>query len=378
MLNEYITRYRDILTIIAVVLLSSVVLYIPFFLGLESWLGLTIESSSMKYIYQHFDGLLYVIASKTLYRPDAINALHVELVTDPNYYPAHLPLYPVLIRSFSYLFGYLQAMLAVTLLFSVLAGLAFYYVIKKLKVTENPLGLTIVFLFLPRFFIVRSVGAPESIFLFFILLSLYFFEKKQFVLSGLFGAFSVMTKSPGILLVFAYGLVFLEGLIKTKKFNWSWLGIGLIPMGLLSVFTLYYFQTGDFFAYFNSGDNIHLVSPFAAFNHHHRWVGTAWLEEIVLYLFIYLIAIFTLKESKYRSLFYFALVFFTATIFVQHRDISRYILPVWPLACVAYEKFFTSRKFLIALVILLPAIYLYAWNFMTYNLMPISDWTPYI
>lgn len=324
MAKQYIIRYRDIILIIAVVLLSSIFLYLPFLLQSQHWLGIQIERPNMEYIYRHFDGPLYVVAAKTMYKPEAINNLHLELVTSPNYYAAHLPLYPILIKMFSFLFGYLRSMLIVTLLFSVLAALVFYYILRSLKLSENPLALTIVFLFLPRFFVVRSVGAPESIFLFFILFSLYFFEKKQYLLSGLFGGLSVMTKSPGILLAIAYGLVFIEEYVKTRKIKWEWLGVCLIPAGLLAVFIIYYLQYGDFFAYFNSGDNIHLVSPFAVFNHNHQWVGTGWLEEIVLYFFLYLFTVINLKDTKYRSFFYFGLVFFIATSFVQHRDISRY------------------------------------------------------
>ena len=93
---------------------------------------------------------------------------------------------------------------------------------------------------------------------------------------------------------------------------------------------------------------------------------------------MYGLALINLKNSKYRSFFYFGLVFFTATLFVQHRDISRYSLPLWPLAVIAFEKFFTSKKFLIILVILLPAIFLYAWNMLLYNVMPISDWSAFL
>ena len=118
-----------------------------------------------------------------------------------------------------------------------------------------------------------------------------------------------MTKTPGILLFAGYGLVFVERFIKTKKISWQWLGIILIPLGLLGVFGLYAVQYKDFFAYFHSGDNIHLVFPYSVFNFQKSWVGTAWLEEIIFYYFMYGLALINLKDSKYRSFFYFGLVF---------------------------------------------------------------------
>lgn len=192
------------------------------------------------------------------------------------------------------------------------------------------------------------------------------------------GGLATMTKTPGILLFVAYGLTFLESLIKTKKFNWHWFGIFLIPLGLIAVFGLYAIQYNDFFAFFNTGAFVPMPYIFSVFNFRAKWVTTPWLEEIIFYFFLYGLTVYSLKDSKYRGLFYFSLVFFLAILFVQHRDIPRYSLPLWPLACIAFEKFFTSKKYTVIFIILLAAIYLYAWNFVLFNTMPISNWKPYL
>jgi hypothetical protein len=170
----------------------------------------------------------------------------------------------------------------------------------------------------------------------------------------------------------------LEKLFKKEKFNWNWLGIGLIPLGLLSVFGLYQVQMKDFWAYFHTGGVVPMPYPFSVFNSHARWVGTAWVEEALLYFFIYLLTVVNLSVIKERSFFYFSLFFFTATVFVQHMDIARYSLPLWPLAAIAFEKLFTSKKFLLALLILLPAIYLFSWNLLIENIMHVGDWKPFL
>lgn len=274
-------------------------------------------------IYKQYDGPLYVVPAKTFYDPLKIEELKLETNLSNEYFAAHLPLYPALIRLMSLIspigeLRYLKSMVLVNLFATIGLVLFFYYLLKKFKLTNNPLLLASVLLFLPRFLVVRSVGAPESLFMLLILLSLFFFEKTQFWLAGLFGGLATMTKAPGILLFGAYGLVFIEKLIKDRKFNWNWFGIFLIPLGLLTVFGIYGVQYKDFFAYFHSGDNIHLVFPYSVFNFQKSWVGTAWLEEIIFYYFIYGLAIINLKDSKYRSFFYFGLVFFTATLFVQN------------------------------------------------------------
>jgi 4-amino-4-deoxy-L-arabinose transferase-like glycosyltransferase len=346
-------------------------------------LGLKIDEPSFLTIYKQYDGPLYVVPAKTFYDPAKIEQLKLETNLSTKYFAAHLPLYPILIRFMGQIrligdLSYLKSMVGINLLATIGLVLFFYYLLKKFKLTKNPLILASVLLFLPRFLVIRSVGAPESLFMFLVLLSLFFFEKDKFWLAGLFGGLATMTKTPGILLFAGYGLVLVERLIKERKANWQWLGIILIPLGLLAVFGIYTVQYKDFFAYFHSGDNIHLIFPFSVFNFQKNWVGTAWLEDILFYFFMYGLAIINLKDSKYRSFFYFGLIFFIATLFVQHRDISRYSLLLWPLTLISFEKFFTSKRFLIVSMILLPAIFLYAWNFLNYNVMPIADWKPFL
>ena len=92
-----------------------------------------------------------------------------------------------------------------------------YFILKRLQITKHPLLLSTLFLFLPRFIIVRSTGAPESLFILCIIISLFFFERKQYAISSLAGFFAVITKTPGILLFVAYAMTFLEKYIKTKN-----------------------------------------------------------------------------------------------------------------------------------------------------------------
>lgn len=368
-----------IITVLTVV--STVILWIPFLFHFQSINGAYIETPNFQTVLKHYDGPLYIIPAKTLYNiNDPLFSVH-PLGLSPMYFAAHLPVYPLFIKILAPFMGYLKSMLVITLLFSIAFFNFFYFFLKKLKITEHPFILTFVLLFFtPRFLVVRSVGSPETLFLFMVLASVYFFIQKKYFFAGIVGAFATMTKTPGILLFAGYILYFVEYFIKNKKREIKSFWILLIPCGILLVFLLYWKQYGDFFAYFHSGDNIHLLfPPFSAFNFQKIWVGTAWLEEIVFLFFFYLLALLTLHQNKLmRPVFYFMLIFFIAIISVQHRDISRYALPLLPFALIAFEKFFTSKKFLIVLIILLPAIYLYAWNFMLYNIAPISDWTPFL
>lgn len=377
-MNQYLKQFSIYLTFGLIVTLSSFLLWLPFFSKSSSWFGLEIPNSSCQYVYRNYDGPLYIIVAKTFYSPFLINNLHLELNLSPNYFAAHLPFYPFFIRIFSYAVDYLRAMIFVNLFFTFCLAALFYYLLKNLSLTKKPFLLTTVLLFLPRFWVVRSIGAPESLFMFLVLLSLFSFEKKNYLLAGLFGGLATITKTPGILLFPVYLLASGETFIKLKKFSWKNIFLCLIPLSLVGVFLLYAKQYGNFWAYFNSESFVPLVFPFSVFNFQKVWVGTAWLEEIIFYFFLYLLTVITLWRSKQRSFFYFSLIFFVATTFVQHRDISRYSLPLWPLACIAFENFFTSKKFVLALIILLPAIWLYAINFLTYNILPISNWQAFL
>lgn len=332
----------------------------------------------MQYIYRNFDGPLYIVPAKTLYNPKAISNLGVELPLSEKYFAAHLPFYPLMIRLFSPFFGYLKSMLFVNLLSTIFLVSFFYFLLKKFKLSRAPFFLSLILLFHPKFLIVRSIGAPESLFILFILLSLFFFEEKRYFLSGLFGGLATMTKLPGILLFPVYSLSIFDDWFKNKKIDWRIVGLIVIPCGLLITFFLYFYRYNDFFAYFNTNAVVPMPYPFSVFNFRAKWVGTPWIEGILLYFFFYTLSLVYLYKSKQKSFFYFSLIFLLALIWVQHRDIPRYSLPLWPMAVIAFEKFFTDKKFLIVFIFLLPALYLFAWNFIIYNVMPISNWAPYL
>lgn len=376
-MDKKIIPHSQLVSIIAVIIVSTLLLYLPFVTNTHKYLGFA-KDTSMQYVYQNYDGLYYIVPAASWYSPKAIEAMRLEFTLPLEYYAAHLPLYPFFIALLAPILGYLNSMLSVTILFTIFFAFMFYYFVSHFKLTKHPLLLASVLLFLPRFFIIRSVGAPEPLFMFLIIASIFFFEKKQYAAAGILGALATMTKTPGILLFGAYGLVFLEKMIRERTFSFRWLWIGLIPVGLLVVFRLYKVQYNDFFAYFHTGGVVPMPYPFAVFNFQAKWVDTPWLEEIMLYFIIYLFAIISLKDSKYRSLFYFPLLFFIFGSFVQHRDLSRYLLPLWPFAAIAFEKVLTSKKFIVALLILIPAIYFYAWNFLLYNIIPVADWRPFI
>lgn len=371
-------------------IISTTILWLPFALRLESFWGIKIPPDGMATIVANFDGPYYIVAAKTLYNPQEIEK-NFSFPLDPVYYSAHYPLFPLLIKGTATLLPFLKypySMIAVTALTSILASFMFYLTLRKIGLGKNALWLTSIFLVLPaRWLITRSVGSPEPLFLFTILTSVYFFFGKKWWLAALFGSLAQLTKPPGILLFFAFIVAILAlewpKLAKLnfsqwiKTFPWKAYPIFLIPLTLIGLYIFYGIRYGDFFAYFKSGDNIHLMfPPFQVFNSAQIWVGTFWLEEIIwIYLFAALALVFLLKQ-KQTIFASFVGVFFLSLLFVAHRDIARYSLPIFPFTLIAFNKILTTKEFKWILILLIIPIYLFSIAFISNNVTPISDWGP--
>ena len=305
------------------------------------------------------------------------------------YYAAHFPLYPLLVRTFAPISGFPYSMLFVTLLSSIIATYFFYVFIQEFVKKENALWVTFIFALFPaRWLVVRSVGSVEPLFLASIIASLHYFRKERNLLAGFWGAIAQITKSPAILLVIAYFLYLTLPKLKTlatitasklattvdfKKI----FSICLIPIALLSVFIFYKIQLNDFLAYFHSGDNIHLFfPPFQIFNYSAPWVGTFWLEEVIFVYLFGILGLLKLIKMKETQIAWFVGIFFFSILFVSHRDLIRYSLPIVPFLFAAFSDTLVKKEFKLVMAILLIPIYLFSLSYISQNVMPISDWAP--
>lgn len=373
-------KLRFLLPVLA--LLVLLLTWLPFALKINFW-GIDF-TGGVQVLWSNFDGPNYLIIAKTFYDKTLIgttfsNPLPLE------YYPAHWPLYPAMIALVDIFLPGPWAMLLVSTL-----GLAVFYwvLIKFLEAfgasKKQALMIGLASLVLPaRWLALRSVGSPEPWFLAFLLLSLISYKKKKYLSAGIWGALAQVTKSPGILLFGAYGIYELIKLIN-KKTNLknvflNLLKTSLIPLTVLAVFYFYYLRTGSFLAYFSSGDNFHLFfPPFSIFSKSQTWVGDFWLEDIIWIWLIYGLGILKLWKSKKKLLAIFAGLFFSTTLFVSHRDIARYIIPIMPIILLGWKKEISKPYFKwIVLFLLIPTL-LFSWNFILNNMAPVADWTPYL
>ncbi len=376
-----VNKFKKLIPLLLLTIIPTLLIWMPFFFRLKTFWHIPLSEQGMATVVSNFDGPLYIVAEKTLYNPELIG-LNYQFPLTNEYYSAHFPMFPMLIKAFSPIFGSPYSMLFVTLSGSLLALFFFYKHARRFLNNNDSLWLTFVFAIFPaRWLIVRSVGSPEPFFIASILASTYFFGNKKYLLSGIWGMLAQMTKSPAILLFIAYVLQILVTNIKNLK-NIDvkkYLPLLLIPLGVILVFSFYAIAYGDFWVYFKSGDNMHLFfPPFQIFNYSADWVGTFWLEEVIFIYLIGILGIYRLYQEKLITYFYFAITFFIPLLFVAHRDLMRYSLPLIPFLLLGYRESLLKKEFKFAIIILIIPIYLYSLAFISQNAMPIANWAPFL
>lgn len=357
---------RDWITILIVTFITCLVFYGYYFITKESDLDI---------VYKNWDGPGYVLAAMSLYSPEIAYKNNffssADIHPDWTWLPAHFPLVPFMIRGLSFL-GYFPAMLAVGLVFTALSYIALYELVRSLKITKNPLLVTLPFIFLsPRWFVVSHVGSSESAFMFFMLLFLLFFYKKKHTLGALFGALAQFTRPHGVFIFIGVCCVALWELYKEKnlKKTVTYLPYLAMPAVVFAVFAFYKIQTGNFFAFFEA---IALTSnlrnlPFLTFTFPNTNLETFWQEVNALDYVIYLAASLALFRKKLWQFGIIAIVYFIPLIFIQHTDISRYAIPLLPFAFIGFSEVIEKKEFTLATLLMSPAVIMYAINFMDHN-----------
>lgn len=383
-------KFKNLALIAIFSLVPTILVWLPFVVRANSFWGIPLPQNGLATIVANYDGPLYLVAAKTLYSKATISA-NFQFPLPTEYYAAHFPLFPIMVRLTGIVTNFPYAMLIVTILSGVLATYFFFKLISDYTEEKNALFLTMLFSIFPaRWLIVRSVGSADPLFIAGVIASLYYFRSRKYLYAGLWGALAQLTKSPGILLFVSYFVYFLIPFLKNQinlaggkliekmdiKKAYPLL---LIPLSLIAVFTFYGITTGDFWAYFHSGDNIHLMfPPFSIFNYSAPWVGTFWLEEITFIYFLGAIGVYRLFQKKEFELATFTGIFFLVSLFIAHRDLMRYILPIVPFLFVGFSDVLIKKEIKIAFAVILIPVYLFSLAFISQNVMPISNWAPFL
>jgi Gpi18-like mannosyltransferase len=366
---------KEMFWICVITFVPVFLIFLPFILQLKQFLFLTIREPGFANVFKNWDGPHYLMISKTWYNLAEIGK-RLFIPIDVRYYAAHFPLFPFLIWLGSFFVSGPYAGLLLTLFFDLLLNVLFYLLAKRY--TKHPLFLTFVFtVFPPRYLVTRSIIAPETLMVSMMLLSLYLWEKKQYLMSSVFGFLGVLTKIQALFLFPAYLFAEVEKKLRTKSpISQQSLWMFLIPLAFVGLSVFYFFRLGDFFAFLHAekGNNLYLYFPFSQFNAQNVWAG-AWVEDVVFYFLAMFVLIAALWKKRERSWFYFSLTYTVFLVFIPQRDVTRFAYPLLPFFLFTFESFFTSKLFKWTFLFLLPAIYFYTINFMLVNQAPIADWS---
>ncbi len=350
-----IAQDNPYLVIVLVTVTSTLLVYLPF-----------LASGSMDYVFRHWDGPNYALVAKSLYTIPHNHPL--SAYTSPEYFAAHLPVYPLSIRLFSFL-GYLNAMLVVNILYTAAAAVVFYRLLIETRLVDNPLWSALISLFIPvRYLLNHSIGATEPTFLFFTLSSLLAYIRGNYLLAFLLGGISGITRITGILIGGAYFIT----LVSERK--WKYIpALALVALPLLGTFTFYAYQYGDFFAYFgtNYSDSNKLIhfQPFTIFSVYSN-AGESHSAELYLILYAIYGVGTALLWKKHKLLFWFSAITFAFSCFIFHQDVSRYLIPMAPLAIVvAYDAVLSQKAVKLAFVAALFLAYTYVWGIIPHNVV---------
>lgn len=336
---------------------SGVIFYLPY------WINNNIDV-----VYRYWDGPNYAYLAKTLYYIPQNHPL--SPYNTPEYFAAHLPLYPLAIRGISLLgFDYNVAMLMATVAFTAAATLVLYLLLLETRAVRHPFWSAIIALFIPaRYLIYHSVGATEPAFLFLTLASLLNYIRGNYMLAFILGGLSGITRITGVLL----GLAYLVMLIWEKKFKLIPL-LGLIGFPLLCTFTFYHFHYGDFFAYFNvnlsNSNSLIRSTPLQIFSVYTK-AGETHSAEFYLAMYTLYGAGTLMLMRINRLLFVYCSVIYLFSCFIFHQDLARYLIPIAPLALVVgFDHILSNRAIMFFSPVYIILCYVYAWGTLPHNLV---------
>jgi len=328
-----------------------------FFIPLRS--GYTLQESTFSFsdlssMWANFDGLHYLSLAENGYE---------NLYSNSQY--AFFPVYPYLVKTFSFLGSYLTSALVLTHTFTFLSLFVFYHLV--LLDFNKKIALKAIFLIsiFPTSFFFGSAN-PESLFLLLTVSMFYLARKKLFLPAALVALVASSTRFVGI---FLWPALILElwqhnkqSITKTIKDPRSILMV-LPPLGLLSFMRFQFLHTGNWISFITSqpsfGANrvvnklilLHQVlfryfrmltslNPFAD-----PIYFTVILELVVSILFLILV-IYTFKKTRLSYAIFALLSFLIPTLTGTFSSMPRYVLTIFP-AFIVLSLFFNSwpKKF---------------------------------
>ena len=159
------------------------------------------------------------------------------------------PLFPWTIRFLAVVVNdYLVSAFLVSTLASIAAGILLYRLV-QLDFSRATANLAVWFLFIFPTSYFLHIGYTESLFLMLALGCVLAARTERWVLAGLLGALACLTRGNGLVLVPALLIEAGHQYWTTRRWNWQWLCVAIVPLGFGGYLWLNYHAAGDPFAF---------------------------------------------------------------------------------------------------------------------------------
>ena len=159
------------------------------------------------------------------------------------------PLYPWIVRLFAFVtHDYLISAFIVSTIASLATAILFHRLV-ALEYSKELAQRAVWFLFIFPTSYFLHIGYTESLFLMLALGSVLAARKQRWLLAGILGALTCLTRVNGLVLIPALLVEAGHQYRTTRRWQWQWLAIGVIGLGFCGYLLLNKHVTGDFFAF---------------------------------------------------------------------------------------------------------------------------------
>lgn len=169
---------------------------------------------------------------------------------DARFHIVFFPLYPLFIRLFSYIFGYLRSALFVSNVCAILGGYMLYRLVRLETDDKTALRSAKYYFILPAGIFLGS-AMSDSLFFLLSVCTMYELRRRRFLSAGIFGMLAAFTRSLGLMLAVPFFIEWLNFFMSNKKGErilktWkSALCVLIIPIGLVGYLVINKLVTGD-------------------------------------------------------------------------------------------------------------------------------------
>ncbi|MCM3869358.1 MAG: glycosyltransferase family 39 protein [Pyrinomonadaceae bacterium] len=159
------------------------------------------------------------------------------------------PLFPWIIRLVAVVLNdYLVSAFLISTLASIAAGILLYRLV-QLDFSRATASFAVWFLFIFPTSYFLHIGYTESLFLMLTIGCVLAARTERWPLAGLLGMLACLTRAPGLVLVPALLIEAGHQYWTTRRWNWQWLCIAIVPLGFGVYLFLNYHVAGDLFAF---------------------------------------------------------------------------------------------------------------------------------